>query len=75
MANKIWSGYCQVRERRKLNKWQKLSLTIGANLTENVINSSIMNYLSLYIFIKALHFADFTISECAKFSYDIIRIS
>jgi len=31
-----------------------------------------MNYLSLYIFIKVVHFIDFTVSERVKFSYTII---
>jgi hypothetical protein len=75
VANKIRNGYCQVKERRKLNKWQKLSVMIGINLTEKVINSSIMNHLPIYIFIKVVHFIDFTFSECVKFSYSIIGIS
>jgi hypothetical protein len=51
VANNIWYGCYQVKDRRTLNKWQELSLMIDASLALKVINSSIMNYLSLYIFI------------------------
>jgi hypothetical protein len=43
VANETWNGCYEVKESRKLNKWQELSLIIDASQTGKVIISSFMN--------------------------------